>query len=467
MNRFNRSCMINLRNILYDVLGNLTVFLLCHYAFSTFLDRANISFGNTLMACGIYLFIYILLGLAGKMYDMTTFYYKDRVIRHVLIDCMTSTAVVTLVFYFTNRAASNRDFYATYFILCVIAHMIAAFLSFQCNRRQTGAQKTLLVGTKSCFEKLSGYIFKTNLSFDPIGYVKLEREETEDEVSGAYLGFASEGDLEQLIRKMVVDQVYIMSEAHHEKTVQRCLDICVNLGIVTRLVLPLAREDCSTHISCVGTYPVVSYHLNSLDPMMHFVKRTVDVLGACIGIILSSPILLASAIAIKLDSAGPIFFTQTRVGQNGRRFKIIKLRTMTVDAEEHKEELVASNEIGGGLMFKIKEDPRVTHVGAFLRKTSIDEIPQFFNVLAGDMSLVGTRPPTEDEVSRYEDVHWRRLRIKPGITGLWQISGRSAIHSFDEIVALDTEYIKTWTIFTDFKILFKTIAVVLNRKGAY
>ena len=460
--------MINLRAITYDVVGNCLVFLLCHFIFLELLHR-NISIENTLLAGGMYLFIYILLGLSGKMYDLTTFYYNDRVVRRVLSGCITATAVVTLVFYFSGRALSNRDFYAVYFVLCIIAHMIAAFVSFYRNRRHSGAKKTLLVGTKACFERLNGYIPKTNISFAPIGYIKLEREGTKDEIRGDYLGFASEGDMERILRETVVDQVYIMREQGKGDTVQRCVDICVNLGIVTRLVLPLAREDCSVHISCVGTYPVVSYHLNSLNPVLQFVKRLVDIVGATVGIVLSSPLLLIAAIAIKLDSPGSVFFTQTRVGQNGRHFKIIKLRTMGVDAEARKQELLAMNEVcgGGGLMFKIKDDPRVTRVGAFLRKTSIDEIPQFFNVLFGDMSLVGTRPPTVNEVGLYENPHWRRLRIKPGITGLWQTSGRSAIEDFDEIVALDTEYIENWTLLTDFRIMLRTLSVVLRRKGAY
>ena len=141
---------------------------------------------------------------------------------------------------------------------------------------------------------------------------------------------------------------------------------------------------------------------------------------------------------------------------------------MTVDAESRKEQLMAANEMDpGGLMFKMKADPRVTRVGAFLRKMSIDEIPQFYNVLIGDMSLVGTRPPTEEEVSRYKDKHWRRLRIKPGITGLWQISGRNTINDFDNIVELDTAYIKNCSLWMDVRILLNTFAVVFGRKGAY
>ena len=172
------------------------------------------------------------------------------------------------------------------------------------------------------------------------------------------------------------------------------------------------------------------------------------------------------ALAIKLDSPGPVFFKQTRVGKNGRHFKMFKFRSMVQDAEARKKELMAKNKVSGGLMFKMDDDPRITKVGKVIRKTSIDELPQFFNVLFGTMSLVGTRPPTVDEVAQYDTRHWRRLSVKPGITGMWQTSGRSEITDFEEVVALDKEYIDNWSMWLDIKILFKTVIQVFMRKGA-
>ena len=168
---------------------------------------------------------------------------------------------------------------------------------------------------------------------------------------------------------------------------------------------------------------------------------------------------------IYLESPGPVIFKQTRIGKNGRRFTIYKFRSMYMDAEERKKELMAKNEMNG-LMFKIKDDPRITRVGKFIRKTSLDEFPQFFNVLAGDMSLVGTRPPTEDEFVKYSERHKRRLSLKPGITGMWQVSGRNSVSDFEEIVNLDLEYIDHWTFWLDIKLLFQTVYVVLFQKGA-
>jgi lipopolysaccharide/colanic/teichoic acid biosynthesis glycosyltransferase len=172
------------------------------------------------------------------------------------------------------------------------------------------------------------------------------------------------------------------------------------------------------------------------------------------------------ALAIRLDSPGPLFFRQVRVGENGRLFTCWKFRSMYRDAERRKGELIPLNEMSGAI-FKMRNDPRVTRVGRFLRRTSLDELPQFWNVLLGEMSLVGTRPPTPEEVTGYGHRHRKRICIKPGITGLWQVSGRNDIRDFDEVVRLDIEYIDQWSLWLDVKILMKTFRVLLARNGAY
>lgn len=196
-----------------------------------------------------------------------------------------------------------------------------------------------------------------------------------------------------------------------------------------------------------------------------FIKRIIDILGAVVGILISIPIIAIVSIPLKLDSPGPLFFKQRRVGRNGRYFYMYKLRSMCVDADKQKSQLMSENEMDG-LMFKVKKDPRITKVGQFIRKTSIDELPQFFNVLKGDMSLVGTRPPIVEEYLRYESHHKRRLSMKPGMTGMWQISGRSDVQRFEDVVRLDTQYIDNWSIKLDLQILLATISVVFKGKGA-
>jgi exopolysaccharide biosynthesis polyprenyl glycosylphosphotransferase len=195
-------------------------------------------------------------------------------------------------------------------------------------------------------------------------------------------------------------------------------------------------------------------------------KRTMDILGAIVGLMLTSIIFLVVAIAIKIENPkGTVFFSQTRVGKNGKEFKMYKFRSMVSDAEEKLNDLLKFNEVTGA-MFKMKNDPRVTKVGRFIRKTSIDELPQLWNVLKGDMSLVGPRPPLPREVEQYTEYDKQRLLVTPGCTGLWQISGRSNV-GFKEMVELDLQYIRNRSILLDLKILFKTVFVLFGSKDAF
>lgn len=193
-------------------------------------------------------------------------------------------------------------------------------------------------------------------------------------------------------------------------------------------------------------------------------KRVIDVVGALIGLLLVSIVFVPIAIAIWLDNPGPIFYGQLRCGLNGRPFRMWKFRSMVVDADRLKHLVV--NEAKGAI-FKNRNDPRVTRVGRFLRKTSLDELPQFWNVLCGDMSLVGTRPPTLDEVSTYNQHHFRRLLVRPGITGEWQVNGRSHVDNFEEIVKLDLAYQAKWSVGYDITLVLQTIGAVFNHKGAF
>ncbi|MGG6265082.1 sugar transferase [Leptolyngbya sp. AN10] len=192
-------------------------------------------------------------------------------------------------------------------------------------------------------------------------------------------------------------------------------------------------------------------------------KRTIDILGASVGLLITGLVLLPLAIAIQIDNPGKIFYSQIRCGVNGRPFRIWKFRSMVTNADKLKH--LVKNEATGNI-FKSKDDPRITRVGCFLRRTSLDELPQFWNVLRGEMSLVGTRPPTVDEVKKYEPHHWNRLNVKPGITGEWQANGRSNVTDFEEVVAMDLDYQRKWSVMYDLQLIFKTIVVVLNKHGA-
>lgn len=197
-----------------------------------------------------------------------------------------------------------------------------------------------------------------------------------------------------------------------------------------------------------------------------FTKRIIDIVGSVIGLILLSPLFLVISVLMKIEeSKGPILFSQTRVGKNEKEFKMFKIRSMCVDAEEKLAELLKHNEVEGA-MFKMKDDPRVTKVGKFIRKTSIDELPQLWNVLKGDMSLVGPRPPLVREVAEYTEYDKQRLLVKPGCTGLWQVSGRNDV-GFEEMVELDISYIQNLSLWNDFIIIFRTVSVMIKPNSAY
>jgi lipopolysaccharide/colanic/teichoic acid biosynthesis glycosyltransferase len=208
---------------------------------------------------------------------------------------------------------------------------------------------------------------------------------------------------------------------------------------------------------------------NSLQQPLHcstssIVKRLIDILGAIVGLVITAILLIPIAIATKIHSPGPVFYSQIRCGTNGQTFRIWKFRSMVVDAEKLKH--LVKNQANGHI-FKSNDDPRITPIGKFLRRTSLDEFPQFWNVLMGDMSLVGTRPPTPDEVMNYAPHHWERLKVKPGMTGEWQVNGRSSITDFETIVKMDIDYQRKWSVVYDLMLIFKTISVVFNKSGAY
>ena len=246
-----------------------------------------------------------------------------------------------------------------------------------------------------------------------------------------------------------------------EPAVQECSQIGVPITFLTDLFgdeLPPPRE------GRFGSLGTLSYAPVHHDEVQLGIKRALDIVGGLAGAAISAPILLLAAIAIKLDDGGPVFFRQWRCGLNGRRFQMLKLRTMVPDAEARKADLLELNEMDGPV-FKISNDPRTTGVGRVLRKWSIDELPQFWNVLMGQMSLVGPRPPTPDEVEEYRGSDRRRLSMRPGLTCLWQISGRNEI-DFEEWMRLDREYIDSWSPFGDLNIMLRTLPQVLLRRGA-
>ena len=299
------------------------------------------------------------------------------------------------------------------------------------------------------------------------GIVLLDRKAAGEKINGYPVVADSENVMEYIVHNDI-DEVFIACPdfADHQELRTWVSDMEM-MGIIVDVnieAFDLVNGGKKT-LNRVGKYAVVTFARNIISTRGLIMKRALDILGGLVGMLILAVATIFVAPAIKLESPGPVFFGQTRIGKNGRRFTFYKFRSMYQDAEQRKKELMAQNEVKG-LMFKMEHDPRITRVGRFIRKTSIDELPQFWNVLKGDMSLVGTRPPTVDEFERYEAKHKCRLSMTPGLTGMWQTSGRSDIKDFDEVVRLDMEYIDNWNILKDIKILFKTVAVVFFGKGS-
>jgi exopolysaccharide biosynthesis polyprenyl glycosylphosphotransferase len=273
-------------------------------------------------------------------------------------------------------------------------------------------------------------------------------------------------ELGALLESHVVDEMVFAVPRERLSEIEDAVTVCEELGVGVRICLDVFRHGpAKMSLEEVGGLATLALNRTPTSAPALAAKRFFDVAVSLLVLLLLSPVLLATAIAIRLESRGPVFFRQTRVGQNGRAFKILKFRSMTVDAEARLAGLRSFNETGGPT-FKMSNDPRVTAVGRFIRRTSIDELPQFWNVLRGEMSVVGPRPPLPSEVQQYRRWQRRRLSVKPGITCTWQVSGRSEI-SFERWMELDLDYIDNWSLWRDVEIVFKTIPAVLRTRGAH
>ena len=466
MNRSNKGANTNTIQMIEDILVLLIVYFIERKAFGkVILESTNLKCFALVV---VFIVIYILSNKEARIYNVTFFFYIDRFWKIISKSWLLAAGVTMGLMYVYNPHYNVRRFHLyyllwTYIAICVNI-VISRFMQMIFTDHQ--APRAAFVGTFEEYEKFNYFLNKTSVKVDEVGYI-LDREMPEKRVFNT-LGII--GDLEQILRNNEIDQVYFIQHSDDNiAQIQKYIDICLEMGVTVKVVLDVSYSHrmhrSNSYVSSVGTFPLITYHTIALNSYEQAIKRLMDLVISIIATIVLSPVMLITAIAIKLDSPGPVIFKQVRVGQNGRTFNIYKFRSMCADAEDRKEELLEQNEMDG-FMFKIKNDPRVTKVGKFIRKTSIDELPQLFNVIKGDMSLVGTRPPTVDEVSQYKRGQWRRISIKPGVTGLWQISGRNSISDFDEVVELDLRYIDNWSLYADIAILFKTVGVLLTKKGA-
>ncbi len=272
-----------------------------------------------------------------------------------------------------------------------------------------------------------------------------------------------EEDVLEFVKTNAINEAFILAK-HGESG--KLANTFLSMGIETHVSINMEMSGLSNvKVEQIDKYTTLNSNISPGTPGQLIVKRLFDVVVGIIGLIFTVPVLIIFAPIIKHQSPGPVFFKQDRVGKNGKIFKMYKFRSMYMDAEERKAELMEQNEMNG-LMFKMENDPRIMPIGNFMRKTSLDEFPQFWNILIGDMSLVGTRPPTLDEYKEYASHHLSRLAMKPGLTGMWQTSGRSDITDFEEVVQLDNEYIRNFSLGLDIKIIVKTFGAVLKMKGS-
>ena len=320
---------------------------------------------------------------------------------------------------------------------------------------------TLFVGPAGeCIAAASSPAFATGTDYRPIGFVVVQIPPA----PGA-LGHVS--DMPLLLAASGA-QVVALCGYVTDKQFQDVVDVALAGGCQV-LAVPRAAEVAGVHPTTVWRrgQPLVQLTAPSLKGPQFIAKRALDLIGAGIGLVVLSPVIALLAVLIKLGSPGPVFFTQERVGQGGRHFKIFKLRTMVDGAEGKRDELLAQSVYGDPRLFKVPSDPRMTRLGRWLRQTSLDELPQLVNVLRGDMSLVGPRPPLPSEVALYEAHHYARFDVRPGMTGPWQVAGRNDVTDFERVVALETEYIRNWSLASDLAILLRTTPAVLRMDGAH
>ena len=408
-------------------------------------------------------------------------YYRDFVVtvKH-------SVMVEALAVLYLFMLQQGQKFSRLALILTIVIYLLLTYLvrelwkKFLRKKMEDGGERKLLIITsEDAAEQVVVNMKENNYArYTLAGVAVIDADWTGKKVHGVPVVANEETAAMYVCQEWIDEVLIVISEVLPypseliEQLTETGVTIHLNLAKITNV--PGKKQ----FVEKVGNYTVLTTSINYASSKQLMLKRLMDIAGGLVGCILTGIICVFVGPAIYIASPGPIFFAQERVGKNGKKFKMYKFRSMYMDAEERKAELMKDNKLGDGKMFKLDFDPRVignkilpdgthkTGIGDFIRRTSLDEFPQFFNVLKGDMSIIGTRPPLISETSLYELHHRARLAIKPGITGMWQVSGRSDITDFEEVVRLDKEYIENWNIGMDIKILFKTVLVVFRKDGS-
>ncbi|MCK5687047.1 sugar transferase [bacterium] len=413
-----------------------------------------------ILFCFFYFRLYSFTRNAGKL---------DEIAHVVQAVTFANVLIIAITFFYRNISVSRLVIINSY-ILTVI------FLSlFRFSRRLFvewlrlrgfGVRNVLIYGAGDGGKLVKHHLeFHSEMGYNLVGFLDDSKSMNGKEVDNKPV-FGNLTNLSGVVVKKNIHDVIIAIPSAPRDKILKAVMKCEKAG-VNYFILPNVYDFMTSQISInrMGTVPLMKVELEAKKSVQYIVKRTFDYIFGLFCAILFLPVYLIVAMLIKLESKGPILFSQIRIGKNGKAFKFYKFRTMINDAEKLKARLHKHNEVDGPI-FKMKDDPRITKLGKILRKFSIDELPQIFNVLKGDMSFVGPRPPVPEEVKKYEGWQKTRLSVMPGITGLWQVSGRSTL-TFEQMVRLDLFYIENWSFWMDFKILISTIPTVIFCKGAY
>lgn len=380
-----------------------------------------------------------------------------------------SVLIVAALSYLFKVSLFSRFVFIAFTLTAIIAlwlwRIIKRKVLFAIMQRGYMLKNLLVVGAGEVGKMVAGELSgRPELGFHLVGFVDDDPQKIGLSVDGIDVLGASP-EIEEIVRQASADEILITIPSERElihSVISKVRRHNVQIRIVPEMFNLMTT---SVEVGQLGPVPYMRIVKTPMQGPPLVLKRLFDVTVSLAALIFLSPVMLLTALAIKLDSPGPVIFKQKRVGKNGVEFDFYKFRSMVADAEQLRNELAAANEADGPV-FKIREDPRITRTGKFIRKYSIDELPQLMNVLKGDMSLVGPRPPLPREVEEYGNIEWRRMEVIPGITGLWQVSGRSEV-SFNKWMELDVYYIEHWSFWFDLKILLQTIPVVLTGKGAY
>lgn len=458
--------------LMIDILGIIISFLFSAWILyggitdHWFNNNYGIAFAIVIL---IYITVYYLYDTYSKLFKRG---FLEEMIAVIKINTLLAVSLTVVMFIFQEGSVYSRLFFFLFFIMNVlITYVLRQYFKvwlLAVYKKSKSSYKVMIVTTTDQVNKVLEQFQSENEWEYQITYLTIidtcmiGQRINEIEVKADFI------NMFEVAKQEVLDGVFIHIPSNYilDFNLEDFVLEFQNMGVTVDVSInTFGLKINEKVVRQMSGYNVLTFSTRIFNESQMVLKRAIDIFAGLIGCIITAIFGIIIAPAILIESKGPVFFSQIRIGKNGRRFRIYKFRSMYIDAEERLAELMKNNEMDG-LMFKMKDDPRITKVGKFLRDTSLDEFPQFFNVLMGDMSLVGTRPPIEKEFLQYEGRHKRRLTLKSGITGLWQVSGRSDINNFEDVLKLDLEYIDNWSILMDIKILFKTLGVVLFRKGS-